>query len=451
MAVFLFHRDLRIKDNTALNMALQREQHIFPVFICDPAQIDRKRNDYFSNNACQFMCESLQEIPNLNIFAGDTVDVLDRLPKFSRLYQNKDLSKFALERDERIMRFCRSRKIEFVTDEDYSLFPKDFFVSGNKRKHPYLVFAPFYKLCLRCIADIRRPVYRTKKSVFLLAPNSDSIKILEQFYDFNPELAQRGGRKNAEKLLKRITVFKSYGNTRDFPGLPLGTTKASAHLKFGTMSIREMFWTCVDVLGKSHALVRELLFREFYFHIYAHDPALQRGVAVYPALDRGVRWSADVKIICAWKSGKTGFPLVDAGMREMNSTGWMHNRCRMIVANFLAKLCGIDWRIGMQYFYTRLVDCDAFSNSAGWQWCASVGADAQPAFRVFNPFIQSYKFDRKAIYMKRWIPEIQEIDPKDIHNWNDATVREKYPDVMYPAPCVHYATSAAAARKRYKT
>lgn len=449
-AVYLFHRDLRMTDNTTLNVALENEKRICLVFICDPVQIDSTRNKFFSNNACQFMCESLLEIPRLNVFVGDTITVLqNHIPKFKRLYQNLDLSKFAVSRDARIRSFCEKNDVDFIAHEDYSLFARETLRDITHREHPYVVFSPFYKLCVRHISAIPKPHTTTARRVdFVALPNAKHIDVLKTFYQFNAELASRGGRKNAERLLSGLHNFKDYPRTRDFPALN-GTTKASAHLKFGTMSIREMLWTCVGQLGEDHALVRELFFREFYFHIYSQNPLSQRGHALNTMADHRVNWSKNGRIWRAWQRGMTGYPLVDAGMRELNATGWMHNRCRMIVSNFLSKLCGIDWRLGMTYFYTHLVDCDAFSNAAGWQWSAGVGADAQPPFRVFNPFLQSRKFDKDAAYIKRWIPELRDVSPRDIHSWN-VELRSKYPDIEYPFPVIDYATASRSRRCQLK-
>ena len=439
-AVFLFHRDLRIVDNTTLNYALQHEPHIALVFIFDPIQIDRRKNKYFSNAAVQFMCESLSEIPHLNIFVGDTVDVLSSL-RFSALYQNRDVSYFAKERDARIEKLCKDRNVPFVTHPDFELFGD----VRNKQGSPYLVFKPFYDACMQL--HVPRPHSESIKPNQLVSLQQAAEK-MPNCYEYNARLEQRGGRSQAMKMLHTLHDFEKYGKTRDYP--KTSTTKASAHIRFGTLSIREMYWACIELWDKHHPLIRELIFREFYYKLYSSNPRLQRDVAVKQVVDTSVpwKWDADSKrIYAAWTRGETGFPFVDAGMRELMYTGWMHNRARMVTANFLSKLCLIDWRRGLKHFHCNLVDCDPCSNAAGWQWSASVGADAMPAFRIFNPFRQSFRFDPNAEYIKTWIPELRDVPAKDIHNWNDQARRYG----TYVAPIIDYVTAAKRSKQIFST
>jgi deoxyribodipyrimidine photo-lyase len=275
---------------------------------------------------------------------------------------------------------------------------------------------------------------------------------LSQFYNLNPSLAIRGGRSNALKMtLRNMKAFKDYHKERDFPALQK-TTRMSPHLKFGTVSIREMYWAIRDTLGKDHGLIRELVFRDFYLKIYALRPELQRGVALLDTFDKQVPWKYDKRLFEAWKQGRTGYPMVDAAMQELNVTGHQHNRMRMLCSSVLTKYFLIDWRWGLKYYYTQLVDADVFSNTAGWGFSSSTGADAVPYFRApFNPFIQSQKFDPDAQYIKRWIPALADVATKDIHKWFDPAIRAKYPaDIGYPAPVMDHKEASNRAMQVFK-
>jgi deoxyribodipyrimidine photo-lyase len=255
-------------------------------------------------------------------------------------------------------------------------------------------------------------------------------------------------------VLQRIRTgaLKDYAGQRDYPAKP-GTTRASPHLKFGTISIREMFHVIHKTpgYGLEHGLIRELIFRDFYLKIYALQPELQRGTALLHTLDKAIPWSYNKTLFQKWTTGTTGFPLVDAGMRELNATGFQHNRVRMLTSSTLTKYFLIDWRWGLKYFYQHLVDADVFSNTAGWGFSSSTGADAVPYFRApFNPFIQSQKFDKDATYIHQWVPELAAVAPADIHRWGDATIRAKYPGITYPAPVIDQKEASVRAMKVFK-
>jgi deoxyribodipyrimidine photo-lyase len=218
------------------------------------------------------------------------------------------------------------------------------------------------------------------------------------------------------------------------------------------VSVREVYWACVGAFGtRDHPLIRELMFREFYMKIYALRPELQRGTAYQRALDERIPWVYDKTTFNSWANGMTGFPLVDAGMRQLLKEGWCHNRVRMLVASVATKYLLLDWRDCARYFYTKLVDADTFSNTAGWGWASSTGVDATLYFRApFNPFIQSRKFDKDAAYIKEYIPELKDVATKDIHTWFDPTVRAKYANIKYPAPIIDHKEASARALKVFK-
>ena len=254
------------------------------------------------------------------------------------------------------------------------------------------------------------------------------------------ENALQGGRKEALHLLKNIAHLKNYKEIRNFPALA-GTTHLSAHNKFGTVSIREVYQTIVKCFGKTHTLINELYWRDFFTHILYHFPHVL-GEAFHKKYN-DIRWENNKNFFKKWCLGMTGFPIVDAGMRELNQTGYMHNRVRMIVASFLVKDLHIDWRWGEKYFAQQLIDYDPAVNNGNWQWAASTGCDAQPYFRIFNPWRQQVQYDPDCVYIKKWLPELINISPKIIH--------ELYKNKMngYPQPLVDHAIASQFSKKMY--
>jgi deoxyribodipyrimidine photo-lyase len=430
------------------------------VFIFPPEQIDPHKNAFFSHPAVQFMCESLQELGGsiIQFYKGDIVATLGAIRstyKFGRLYQNEDYSVYARKRDATIQSWCTKHAVEFIQTEDYGLFSlREGLVPDTDR--PYTILAQFYKRYLKDL-QVRKPVPFSYASKIWTPPRRQRANVdLGSLYIQNPNLAQRGGRSHALAIMKTLrTKFDTYKDTRDFPADEQGTTRISAHLKFGTVSVREFYWACVKAFGtRDHPLIREIMFREFYMKIYALRPELQRGTAFLSRLDAHVPWKYDKKLAEAWKTGHTGFPLVDAGMRQLAATGWCHNRVRMLVASVATKYLLLDWRDCAQFFYTKLVDADTFSNTAGWGWASSTGVDATLYFRApFNPFIQSKKFDKDAVYIKRWVPELRDVAPKDIHSWHNPAVRERYATSTsppYPAPIIDHKEASARALEVFK-
>jgi deoxyribodipyrimidine photo-lyase len=257
-------------------------------------------------------------------------------------------------------------------------------------------------------------------------------------------LALRGGRTEGLKRLRLIDGMTSYKADRDIPALG-ATTMLSAHHKFGTISIRETYWRAAEAFGVSCHLISELYWRDFFTHIAWHFPHVFKGAfrPEYNALE----WNRSKKDFQRWCEGKTGFPIVDAGMRQMNETGYMHNRVRMIVASFLVKDLHINWQRGEKYFAQKLLDYDPAVNNGNWQWAASTGCDAQPYFRIFNPWLQQKKFDPDAEYIKRWVPELKNVSVKDIHQGYKPNL---FSDVKYPEPMVDHAAERQETLKRFK-
>lgn len=462
VSLFIFHRDLRLDDNTALLECIKNSTHVIPVFIFPPEQIDSKINKYFSHPAVQFMIQSLIDLnqhlhkygSQLYMFKGNTIDVLKNIHKqiqYTQIYSNRDYSRYAVKRDKEISDWTNSSTtIEYKDEQDYDLINME-----EADGKVYKVLSPYYKKFASGTFHVRKPISFPKNVAIFsktkLHGNLSSSDILH-FFTENPNIKVKGGRISGGGLaiLERIRHkdFKDYKKERDFPAIE-GTTRASAYLKFGCISVREMYWALHEV-GEND-LIRELVFRSFYYRIYGNNLDLLNGKAYHDKVDSKIPWETNKKYYDAWKTGKTGFPLSDAGMRQLIGENWVHNRVRMLVANIATKYLLLDWRECLKYFYQNLVDADIFSNTAGWQWGSGIGVDSTPYFRApFNPFIQSKKFDKDAEYIKRWIPELKDVAARDIHNWGDPKVRAKYPDCKYPPPLVDQKEASHKAIRVFK-
>ena len=409
--IFLFRRDFRIHDNLALNRLVAEcgssGGSIYPMFIFNPAQIYAKNNPYFSNNCVQFMIESLDELDthiHVNYHesgkdgSGDigVLTALSKKYKIKTIAYNKDYSPFAIKRDRIIEEWVEAataasgHDIRIITEEDYTLYPMG--TIQNNKNEPYKVFTPFYKKSLSI--KVKHCVAGTSIAVVKHIKGFDK----HRYYEPNDDIAVRGGRDKALERFKKIMT--DYAKTRDYPALDK-TTRLSAYIKFGCVSIREVYYNYKNV----KELQRELLWREFYANILYYFPHVL-GNAFKEQYDN-VKWTNNKEWFKRWCQGKTGYVLVDAGMAQLNKTGWMHNRLRMITAMFLTKDLLIDWRWGEKYFATKLVDYDPASNNGGWQWSASTGTDSQPYFRIFNPELQLRRYDKDYEYIRTWIPAFE--------------------------------------------
>jgi deoxyribodipyrimidine photo-lyase len=401
--IFIFRRDLRAVDNLALNTLIKHagNQSILPVFIFNPKQIYAQNNPYFSNNAVQFMIEclkSLEKHMHINYYEGDDVKIIEQISKHYAIKSiafNADYSPFATRRDKLIVDWCKLHNITCITEQDYTLFVMGSILNNSGK--PYQVFTPFYKATLT--KSVRKPLKTFPKINGIV-----SVKHFDKdrYYTINTDIAVHGGREEALYRLKKNMT--KYANAREYPSLE-GTTRLSAYIKFGCVSIREVFHN----YSKVKALQRELIWREFYANILYYFPNVL-GHSFKQKYDK-IKWSNNKEWFKKWCDGQTGYALVDAGMKQLNTTGWMHNRVRMIVAMFLTKDLLIDWRRGERYFATKLVDYDPASNNGGWQWSASTGTDSQPYFRIFNPDLQIKKYDKDFAYIKKWNPDYEKIKP----------------------------------------
>ena len=447
-SLFIFRRDLRLKDNTGLIQALRDSQQVIPCFIFDPSQITKHR--YYSAPGLQFMLESLLDLEqqlakydsNLSVFYGEPAVVLEKIVlqhKIDAVFVNRDYTPFSRKRDDKINALCATHNVEFHSCNDLLLIEPEYALKADGS--PYTVFTPFYKNARKYTVDqvqtIRAPELYSKRlgSSLQNVIDTNLPNSLSQY----PE---RGGRQRAIAILKSIKSFRHYEEQRNIPSQQ-ATTFLSAHNKFGTCSIREFYYTVKKVLGADHPLLRELYWRDFFTHVGFHFPHVF-GHAFRKQYD-AIKWGNNRNWFKRWCDGKTGFPIVDAGMRELNETGYMHNRVRMITASFLVKDLQIDWRWGERYFAQHLVDYDPCVNNGNWQWAASTGCDAQPYFRIFNPWLQQKKFDQECAYIYQWLPELRSFNAREIHNWDKKPQSSKYPD-----PIINHATQSAKTKALFK-
>ena len=446
--VFIFRRDLRVVDNLALNELAEHDDNpILPIFIFNDKQIDKSSNKYFSKNAVEFMIQSLKDLngelrEKLIYLHGNDVDMLDKLLAKYQIHAvgfNIDYTPFARKRDEVIRSWCESKHIDVVTAEDYTLLPIKFIHNNNI--HAYSVFAPFYEKFLTKQKFV--PVTKTSdKTHFIYEKIEGYVKNIDKYYEnsTNKELAVIGGRREGLERLRAVSKgLKNYENHRDFPAMNK-TTKLSAYIKFGCVSLREVFFALKKSYGVKHGIVRELLFREFYANVCNDKSEILQGQISRRNEStkdtfKNVVWNDDVSTIRKFENGNTGFPIVDAAVRELIATGWISNRCRMILASFLVKDLFIDWRLGEQFFSKHLVDYDPSSNNAGWQWVLT-GGDAQPYYRTFNPWLQAQKYDGQCKYIKKWVKELRNVEVSDILTWDVANT--KYEKINYPKPMMDH-------------
>jgi deoxyribodipyrimidine photo-lyase len=450
-SLFVFRRDLRLDDNSGLSTALENSETVMLCFIFDPRQVS-EANEYRSHNALQFMIESLHDLEQqcaqvkakLFYFYGQADEVIQKIiatEQLNALFCNRDYTPFSIQRDKLIATICNQHSVAFHQYDDVLLIkPEDVL---TKKGTPYTKFTAFYT------AASQLPVQKSVPLPDGLFQNTamTDCKSLKDMQDIlissaNNQLHVRGGTSHALSCLTELNAQKQYLKIHDFPAQH--TSNLSAYLKFGSISIRHTYYAIRTQLSPAHPLIRQLYWRDFFSYVAFHNPRVF-GHAFQKKYD-SITWSSNNNHFKAWCAGTTGFPIVDAGMRQLNTTGYMHNRVRMIVASFLTKDLHINWLDGERYFARQLVDYDPAINNGNWQWCASTGCDAQPYFRIFNPWLQQKKFDPECIYIKRWIPELQGLDPKVIHTWYNP----KSPYVKdYPRPMVDHTHESRLAKQHF--
>ena len=446
-SLFIFRRDFRLHDNTALREACASSNQVTAAFIADPRQLSS--NEYRGWNSVAFMVASLQDLERqlqeqggtLNYFTGTPEEVLRSLLPGSGIeavFTNTDYTPFARARDTAVAQCCAELGVAFTCCHDVLLHSPGTVLKGDGG--PYTVFTPFFKRAAALEAPKPQRFTSGRLTPDLLPGATAQIPI----HPPQEEVANtvRGGRTEGLACLKRATALLDYADRRDVCAEP-GTSRLSPHLKFGTVSIRETYHTLAKALGANHPLIRQLFWRDFFYHIAFHFPHVFSG-AFHRKYDT-LEWENNPDQFQAWCAGRTGFPMVDAGMRELRETGFMHNRARMVTASFLTKDLRIDWRWGEKYFAQHLTDYDPAINNGSWQWSASTGCDAQPYFRVFNPWIQQKRFDPDCVYIKRWIPELRDYSPAAIHALQTGKAL-----LGYPAAIVDHREAKDAAEEMFE-
>ena len=399
ISIFWFRRDLRLKDNHGLFQALESGKKVLPIFIFDEDILDLLENK--SDKRVDFIVQALQILNSflksknkgIKIFKGKPLEIYKKLTEnyeIEAVYSNEDYEPYAIKRDQEIADFLASKNIVFHQFKDQVIFHKDEIVKADKK--PYTVYTPYSKLWLNEFQKVDLQGFPSEKKLDnLLDIPFEELKIEDigfQKTDLTFEIPEAD-----------LHIIKTYEETRNFPAVK-GTTQLGVHLRFGTISVRKL-----AKIAKENNLtfLKELIWREFFMQILYHFPKVVNHS--FKSKYDAIPWENNPEFLEKWKAGTTGFPIVDAGMRELNTTGFMHNRVRMITASFLIKHLLTDWRIGEAYFAEKLMDYDLSANNGNWQWCASSGCDAAPYFRIFNPDEQQKKFDPDFKYIKKWIPE----------------------------------------------
>lgn len=419
ITLFWFRRDLRLEDNTGLFYALQQEKNVLPLFIFDRNILDKLEDK--ADARVEFIHSQLTDIKSqlekngssLLVRYGKPEEIYQELLngyEVQAVYTNRDYEPYAKERDAKIGNILNENGITLLSFKDQVIFEPGEILNGSREF--YKVFTPFSRNWLE--------KYKSIKVQALEAPNWKNLYSTASLPLIS--LQEMGFENSSIQIPPKVAdedIISHYDKTRNFPAQKNGTTRIGIHLRFGTISVRKLAQVAARL---NETYLNELIWREFYMMILAYSPQVVDR-AFKPAYDQ-IPWRNNTEEFQAWCDGRTGFPIVDAGMRELNATGFMHNRVRMIVASFLTKHLLIDWRWGEAYFAKKLLDYDLSANNGGWQWAAGTGTDAQPYFRVFNPDSQTEKFDKDLKYIKKWIPELGTSNyPKPIVDHKFARVR----------------------------
>lgn len=416
VSLFWFRRDLRLHDNAALWKALKSGLPVVPVFIFDPVILSKLEDSddarvSFIHSVLTALDAQLRELGStLQSFYCTPHEAMQQLHQSFRVKQvffNRDYEPYARERDAQITQFWEERGAKVIGAKDHTIFEKNEVVKADGT--PYLVFSPYSRAWLKQLTPYALKSYPSERYLNALHKMPPRTLPTLEAMGFQPSALE------VPALRIEEAVVSTYDKTRNFPALTKGTTRLGVHLRFGTLSIRAL---ARSAQALNSTFLNELIWRDFFQMALFHFPE-SRDKAIKPKYDL-IPWERNETHFAAWCAGKTGYPIVDAGMRELNATGYMHNRVRMIVASFLTKHLLIDWRWGEAYFARKLLDFDLASNIGGWQWASGSGLDAAPYFRVFNPTAQMEKFDPNLRYVKRWVPEVgtsNYVKPIVEHKW----------------------------------
>ena len=508
ICIHIFRRDYRLEDNTTLIEACKTHDMVLPIFIFTKTQIDKKLNPYRSDNCLQFLCESLKDLDTqikhisnnksqLTIFYADgnhdgkgdgktseknEYSILDTLiktiPNIKSISFNMDYTYYSKIRDEKIKKLCTTHNIKCLSLDDICLNPIGTVVTASGK--PYSKFTPFWKASAS--KEIKKLVHNKYVNYYTNQSNiTIALKKLNKYIIsiddvikpngiinglFNTNLPEKGGRENALKILNNIKHWNDYNEDRDM--LSYKTTHLSPFNKFGCISIREVYWSMLNKLGKDgeFGLIRQLFWRDFFYNLsYYYPEEVYKESALNPKY-RNIKWPHDnisMDKFHKWCNGETGYPIVDACMRELNTTGYMHNRGRLITANFLCRLLHIDWKLGEKYFASKLYDYDPSQNNFGWQVSGanSSGTTSRPLSQtIMNPWIQSAKHDIDAVYIKKWCPELENVKAGHLHKWYDwykqynlvgeKSEKSEKMTIQYYPPIIDYTIEKEKNLKMYK-
>ncbi|THU32005.1 deoxyribodipyrimidine photo-lyase [Niastella caeni] len=403
--IFWFRRDLRLHDNAGLYHALKSNNPVLPIFIFDTNILDQlpqkaDRRVTFIHDALKQMQQQLSETGStLQAFHDTPLNAFKLLAQqytIEQVFTNHDYEPYARERDEAIAQFLQQHNIAFHTYKDQVIFEKEEVVKDDGK--PYTVFTPYSRKWKAALNEFYLKSYSTEKYFYNFY--QQSIKPV-------PTLKSIGFEETGASFPSATfdnNIIQEYDQRRDFPAIA-GTSRLGVHLRFGTISVRQLAKQATQL---NDTFLNELIWRDFFQMILWHFPHVGKGKAFKAEYDF-IQWRNKEDEFARWCAGNTGYPIVDAGMRELNATGFMHNRVRMITASFLAKHLLIDWRWGEAYFAEKLLDFDLASNNGNWQWAAGCGCDAAPYFRIFNPHLQTKKFDPQLAYIRQWVPELNEL------------------------------------------
>lgn len=474
IAIHWFRRDLRLSDNTALAAASRACDVVVPLFVFDPnileaPDIGAPRVAYLLDCLTALQERLAGSGAPLILRRGDpVVEVVDLARRIgaSVVCANRDYGPYGRRRDQKVRTALARENIEFSDHGDLLLVEP--WECAKDDGNPYTVFTPFARRWRGIPKIAPEKAVRLRPVGAVIENVADAaLPTLADLGLGSPVELPPGGEKAARRRLRRFVANRlaSYASSRDRPGLD-GTSSLSADLKFGAISARQVFAAVRESIGpdlvdrdpkrpgggmtraeeerltEMGPFVTELCWRDFYQAVLFHFPRVLRGP--FRKTHAALEWPPpDPDLLRAWQEGRTGFPIIDAGMRQLRATGWMHNRLRMLTATFLAKTLLIDWRIGERFFMKHLVDGDHAANNGGWQWCASTGTDAAPYFRIFNPWLQSKKIDAGGDYIRRWVPELSDVPAPLVHEpGRDPAVLAR---TGYPPPCIDYAEQRAAA------
>ncbi|MBC7757106.1 MAG: deoxyribodipyrimidine photo-lyase [Bdellovibrio sp.] len=503
-ALVWFRRDLRDFDHAALYHALKNAKQVFCLFVFDTEILDKLENK--NDRRVEFIWESLNELKTaLQNKGGDLIvkygKAREIIPEYAlqanihAVFANRDYEPSAVARDGEVAAILAQKNIAFHDFKDQVIFEKDEVLTLNNK--PYSVFTPYKNAHLKKLNDFYLKPYPVDSYIHNLAKSTASpmrgkagmeveslqaasltashphpsppAKIGRESIEEMPSLETMGfartnlaemrlptGMSGGKQLFDDFEDrMHQYKDARNFPAVK-GVSYLSVHLRFGTVSLRHLARTARNMADSGSATwLNELIWRDFYFQILHHNPKVAAAKA-YKANFEDIAFPNNKALFKAWCEGNTGYPLIDAAMRQINQTGYMHNRLRMVAASFLVKDLLVDWRWGERYFAEHLIDFDFSANNGGWQWAASTGCDAQPWFRIFNPITQSEKFDAAGKFIRKYVPELANCDDKEIHApWLIAPLRQQSIGVVigknYPAPIIEHPVQRALALDLYKS